>query len=127
MSPESSGGIDMTRANGLLLGLGIAIASAAGCSGGPPTEKDALLACQDRARSEMEDVAGNPRFRIHKAVIEQTESGPELYEFAIYGEYFYKTHYSGDHEMRFDCTVSQKPGTDQWVMEEFDYVCVGCG
>jgi hypothetical protein len=73
----------------------------------------------------MRDVAGNPRYRTHKTQIEQLEMGPENYKFKIKGEYFYKTVYSGDSELRFTCTVSKALTADQWATDSFDSVCVG--
>ena len=115
----------VTRNLGLVTASAIFVTGLLGC-GGPPTEKDAVLACQNLARAEMSDVVGNPRYRSHKAVIEQLESGP-VYKWSVYGEYFYKTYYSGDHELRFDCTVHKTDSSEAWVTDRWDTVCVGCG
>ncbi len=97
----------------------------AACSASPPTEKAALSRCQSIARDAMPDFVGNPRYRVAKSKIDQVKAGPELFEFKVQGEYFFKAFDSGDSELRFTCQISKKPADEQWTTVAFDSVCVG--
>ena len=115
----------MRRSLSTMLGIALLGGGLIACSADPPTDKQALAACQQLALAKMTDAVGNPRFRSHKATIEAVESGPENYEFAVYGEYFYKAHYSGDSELRFNCNVAKTPEAEQWTTVSFDSRCIG--
>ena len=81
----------------LLVSLVVATISLA-CGSGPPTDKMALQRCQSLARGEMPPVVGNPRYRINKSQIYQTNMGPKRFEYEVKGEYFFKAANSGDSE-----------------------------
>lgn len=98
------------------------------CAAKPPSEKTALQRCQSIARGKMPAVAGNPGYRSHKSQIEQVKSGPEVFEFTVKGEYFFKVMDTGDSEMRFTCTIAKNLEDEQWTTLAFDSICVGgCG
>ena len=95
------------------------------CSGEPPSEKTALNRCQSIAREAMPEFVGNPRFRQGKKKVDVLQSGPQLFEFQIYGEYFFKAFNSGDSELRFDCTISKGQDDEEWTTVAFESICVG--
>ena len=113
----------MTRVLSSLLGISLLVVLAA-CAAEVPTEKGALTACQEEALTKIADGA-TARYRQHKTKIETLQAGPEDYAFAVYGEYFYKSVYSGDAELKFNCKVSKTPGADTWTMVAFDSKCIG--
>jgi hypothetical protein len=98
------------------------------CGNEPPSEKTALRRCQSLARDEMPEVAGNPRYRTQKSVIEQVKAGPDDFEFTVKGEYFFKALENGDSEMRFTCSIGKSLEDEEWTTLAFNSICVGgCG
>ncbi len=94
------------------------------CSAEPPSEQQALVACQEIALTKI-DSGVTPRYRQHKTQIETLQAGPENYAFSVKGEYFYKGIYSGDSELKFDCSVSKTPEAESWTTVSFDSRCIG--
>jgi hypothetical protein len=115
----------MGRKFAICIGLIASAQLAIACGASPPTDKQALQMCQSIARGKMKDVAGNPRYRQAKTRISEDQSGPENFKYTVYGEYFYKTVYSGDTELSFTCSISKHIDADDWTTDAFDSVCVG--
>ena len=118
----------MTRSVLVLISLLAAAALTLACGSAPPSDKTALQRCQSLARDEMPSFVGNPRYRSHKSVIEQSKAGPEEFEFTVKGEYFFKAFENGDSELRFTCTIAKNREDEQWQTLAFNSICVGgCG
>ena len=101
----------------VLLAIGGALVA---CSPAAPTEKTALNRCQSIARDAMPEFVGNPRYRVAKSKVSQLKAGPELFEFEVKGEYFFKAFNSGDSELRFTCQISKSSEAEQWTTVAFD-------